>query len=89
MKIKDDFILREIDDEYVIIPIGDETLPFHGLMTINEIGAFLWEQLTHDTTIDALLQSVLDTYEVDEETARKDIIAFIEKLESYQVIEHV
>lgn len=41
MKVDKEFVLREIAGDYVIIPIGRTVLSFNGLITVNEIGAFL------------------------------------------------
>ena len=50
MKIEKDFILREIAGDYVIVPTGKTALEFNGLITVNELGAFIWEKLQQETT---------------------------------------
>ena len=80
MKVDKEFVLREIAGDYVIIPIGRTVLSFNGLITVNEIGAFLWNLLQEDVTKEDLVAKVLDEYEVDEETAREDIQEFLDTL---------
>ena len=80
MKVDKEFVLREIAGDYVIIPIGRTVLSFNGLITVNEIGAFLWNLLQEDVTKEELVAKVLDEYEVDEETAREDIQEFLDTL---------
>ena len=48
MRISDQFILRQIAGEYIIIPTGQTTLKFNGMITVNEQGAFLWEALKEE-----------------------------------------
>ena len=80
MKVDKEFILREIAGEYVIIPTGKTVLSFNGLISVNEVGAFLWNMLQKDVTLDELVTGVLEEYDVDEETAREDIQAFLDVL---------
>lgn len=80
MKVEKEFVLREIAGDYVIIPTGRTVLSFNGLITVNEIGAFLWNHLQENVTIEELVNYVLDEYEVDEETAREDILEFLDTL---------
>lgn len=87
MKIKQGFVLREICGEYVIVPTGEMTLQFNGLMTVNEVGASLWQLLSKDISFDELVKGILDEYEVDESTAKADIQEFLDYLNQYNVIE--
>lgn len=86
MKIEKEFILREIAGDYILVPVGSTALEFNGLLTVNEIGAFLWERLKKETTIDALTAAVLEEYEVDEGTARRDVEEFVASLQKVGVI---
>lgn len=80
MKIQKEFVLREIAGDYVIIPTGKTVLTFNGLITVNEVGADLWKMLQSEVTFEDLLQGILGTYDVDEETAREDIQEFLDTL---------
>lgn len=77
MKIDKQYILRQIAGDYVIIPTGKTTLEFNGLITVNEQGAFLWEQLGTETTEEQLVEAVLEEYEIDRQTARADVAEFL------------
>lgn len=80
MRIKKDFILREIAGDYIIIPTGTTALEFNGLITVNEVGVALWEMLQEEVTLDDLVKGILDEYDVSEEIAREDIQEFLEEL---------
>ena len=81
MRIDKPYILRQIAGEYVILPTGSTTLKFNGMITVNEQGAFLWEKLQQETTRDALVEAVLEEYEVDPETAGADVDEFLDILQ--------
>lgn len=86
MKIEKEFILREIAGEYVIIPVGKTALDFNGLISVNEVGASLWNMLQEDVTMDELVQGILDEYDVEESVAREDIQEFLDNLLKKKII---
>ena len=86
MKVEKEFVLREIAGDNILVPVGESALDFNGLITLNEVGAFLWNKLQNDITIDGLVQEVLNEYEVDEDTARKDILEFVDYLKKADII---
>jgi len=86
MKIKKGFILRQVAGQSVALPCGD-TLDLNMMITLNGTGAFLWEKLQEETTQEALVAALLAEYDVDEETARKSVAAFVEKLKSHDFLD--
>lgn len=87
MKIKEGYLLREVAGNNIVVPVGEGTLNFNGVININEVGAFLWKALENDITEDELLEKLLSEYDVDKDTAKKDITAFIAKLEGEGILE--
>jgi hypothetical protein len=87
MKIDKSFILREIAGDYVIVPTGETALQFNGLITVNEVGAFLWEKLQEEITEQELVEAVLAEYEVDADTAKKDVSEFLDYLVKGSILE--
>lgn len=80
MKVDKEFILREIAGDYIIIPTGKTVLEFNGLITVNEVGVFLWKLLQNEVTYEELVQAVLQEYDVEENVAREDVKEFLENL---------
>ena len=77
IQLEKEYVLRQIEDDYIIVPVGKTTLSFNGMITVNETGAFLWEQLVKGTSKEELLQSLIDTYDVTLEEAKGDINEFL------------
>lgn len=86
MKIRDTYILRSVAGENLVVAVG-ANVNFNSVMTLNESGKFLWEKLTADTTKEALIDALLSEYDVDKETAERDVSAFIEKLKINNILE--
>ena len=87
MKIKEGFELREIADNYVVIPTQGNVVDFSSMIMLNEVSAFLWLQLLEDKTENDLLKAVLKEYDVDKETAAEDIKIFVKELAAAGVID--
>lgn len=81
MRIKEGFELREICGEHVILSHGMDNIDFSKIISLNETAAFLWKQVVGKEAIseDGLVSSLLEAYEVDEETARKDVAQVLAK----------
>ncbi|MBR6476533.1 MAG: PqqD family protein [Lachnospiraceae bacterium] len=87
MKACNDFILRNIVGEYMLVPTGDRMKSFNGTMMLNELAAFVWEKLQNPTSDKELLDAVLFEYDVDEATASADLTVLLEKFQELGVIE--
>lgn len=80
MKLKKDFVLRQIADTWVVLPLGQETIGFNGMLTLNESGALLWKALETGADADALVSVLTGEYIVSESQAQKDVEEFLHKL---------
>ena len=87
MKIKEGFVLKNIDDKILVIPEGKTAASFKGMIVLNETGKFLWDNLQKETKTEELVSAVVERYDVDKETAFKDVLNYVEKLKSAGVIE--
>ena len=87
MKIKDGFIVRCVAGSYIAMPVGERAEEINGVIELTQGGAILWEKLSEDTTVDALVAELLSKFEVDEETARRDTVAFVENLRRSNLLE--
>jgi hypothetical protein len=86
MKIKDGYLLREVAETNVVVPVG-AALNFSGMITLNGTCAFLWKQLSQDTTEDRLLKALLEEYEVEAEAAKRDLSEFLARLKAADILE--
>ena len=87
MKIKKGFTVRNIAGSDIVVPVGNAEKIFNGMITLNESGAFFWNALFKDTTVDEVVKKVTSEYDVDEERAKADVEKFIEQLRENNLIE--
>ena len=83
MKISENYILREIAGEYIVVPTGSAAMDFKGLITLNDTGVFLWKLLQEDDqTEEGLLDALCEEYEAVREEAKADIEEFLQRIRS-------
>ena len=77
MKIKKGFVLRVVGGENVVVPVGELCKTFHGMINLNETGAFLWKFFTVEHTAEEAVDALCAEYEVERERAALDVEKFI------------
>ena len=80
MKTNKSFILREIAGENILVATGEAAQIFNGMITLNEVASFIWNNRDECKTVDKLIASILDEFDIDDETARRDIESFTAEL---------
>jgi len=75
-----DFVYRKIADEVILVPVYKGTADLRALYTLNELGAFLWEQLETPHTLDELKQIITAEYAADEQVVQSDLGQFMQEL---------
>ena len=87
MKINEKFVLRQLVDTWVVLPLADKTIDFNGMMTLNESGVLLWNTLEKGADMDMLVKALTSEYAVSTEQAKSDVEEFIQKLRSSGCLE--
>ena len=80
IKTKDGFLVREFGGKHIVVAIGEMADEFHSLITLNETGYFIFKKLENGIEYNELLNSVTETYAVDETTAKNDLDEFLDKV---------
>ena len=80
MKIKKGFVVREVGGETVVVPVGAMSKTFHGMINLNETGAFLWRFYQTEHSVEEGVEALLAEYDVDKALAQSDVEKFVETL---------
>ena len=86
MRLNSDYVLREIAGDYVLVPTGEAVAKFNGLFGVSEVGARILELLPECTDEASVVSRIVDEYDIDEETAKKDVEEFIADLREKEII---
>ncbi len=88
MKIKSGFILRDVGGKTFVVAVGERSKEFKGMVTLNETGKFIWKALEKETTIEEIVDAMLQAYECDDKAmVEGDVKAFVAKLEGDGILE--
>lgn len=82
MKVNKDYVLRQVADTWVVLPLAETTVDFNGMLKLNESGAMLWRELEKGTDRASLGKLLCDTYEVTEAQALADVDEFLTALQN-------
>lgn len=86
MRISDQYMLRQVADEYLVIPVGEAALKVRGLIGLSESGSLLYRKLQSGCTEEALVHALLAEYDIDADTARADTRAFLDQMRQMGIL---
>lgn len=86
MKVSDQFILRNIAGDNLLIPTGRSALYVKGLILLSESGALLYNKLKDGCTKEALVAALTAEYEVSEQEAALDTEEFLEQMRQLHIL---
>lgn len=74
MRKTKDFSLRQIGKQYMIVDSSEENIDLSCVYTLNASAAYLWKEIGQEEfTNEFLVKRLCDRYDIDEETASKDV----------------
>ena len=88
MKLKYNFVINEVADSMVAVPIGDDMNCFNGFVKMNDIGAYIFRKLENDVTEDTIFADMRKDYpDATDEEIREAIAYFINGLKDKDLID--
>lgn len=85
-RIHSGYVLRQFLEEYLVIPVGLSREAASNMGILNPVGQFLWTLLEEGKTFGQLLDAVVGEFDVDTQTAARDIEEFLEQLDQNQYL---
>ena len=79
-------VTRKTGNEYVLVPIANNIADMNSVNTLNETGAFIWEQINGKRTVEEIISILTEEYDIDKNTASEDVFSFIENMSIYLII---
>ncbi len=87
MKRKDNFSLRNVGGEEILVPLGSQVTDMNGIVILNATGSYVWELLAGDCSLHGLATAVAERFDVDGESVRADIQDFVNELDRLGLLE--
>ena len=73
------FVEKTVGNETVIIPIVGTVAQMEKVFSLNEIGSFIYNNLTSEKSAGEIIRLIINEFEIDEQTAEKDLEQFLNK----------
>lgn len=80
MRTNTDYILKEVAGETLLIPTGEASQRLNGMIRLTETAAFIWKQVDASENLEEIIYHVTEAFEIDRETAKKDVYGFLHEL---------
>lgn len=88
MKAKPGFKLRSVCGENIIVAEGEENIDFSNIISMNESSAYLWNSIQgKEFDKNNLVELLTQEYDVDADTAAKDVDALVAQWMKAGIIE--
>jgi hypothetical protein len=85
----DRIVGRRIAGEYVLVPLVSRGTDADFIYTLNLVAAAIWEALDGRAAGDAVVQTIVEQFEVDPPRAAKGYLELMETLESIAAVQRV
>lgn len=86
MKIKLEFVLREIAGDMLLVPAGKTALDLNGMLTLNEVGGQIWKMLPEVENEAEIVERLLKDYDAEPAQVREDVSEFLERLRGLGIL---
>ncbi len=88
MKLKYEFVVNQVADKKVAVPVGNDLEGFNGFLKMNDIGAYIFNMLKNDVTEDDIVAAMVKDYpDATEAEIRETVHEFIAKLQEAGLVE--
>jgi len=85
----DRIVGRRLADEYILVPIVSRGADVDSIFNLNRVGALIWERLDGRTSGQAVVDAIVQRFEVDAKKAADDYAEFIDKLVAIEAVRRV
>jgi hypothetical protein len=82
-------VTRKTGNEYVLVPVTNNIADMNSVYTLNETGAFIWEQIDGKKNVGEIIAALTGEYEIDTKKAEEDVFQFINDLNEYLIISQI
>jgi hypothetical protein len=79
-------VTRKTGNEYILVPITNNIADMNSVYTLNDTGAFIWDQIDGEKTLEEIIAALTVEYDIDSTNAEKDVFTFIDNMSKYLII---
>jgi hypothetical protein len=79
-------VTRNTGEEYVLVPVINNIADMDSLFTLNETGAFIWEQIDGKKNVRQIVTALTREYNIPGKIAEDDVLEFIDNMREFLII---
>lgn len=79
-------VRREIAGETLLVPVRGRLAQLHRIFVLNDVGAFIWEQIDGKRRLAGIREGLLERFEVSRHEAERDLLEYVEGLRDARLI---
>ena len=87
MKLRGEFVVRNVLDNTVAVPVGQTALQFNGMIMLNAVSRVIWLSLEQETTVESIVEAVIAAFDVESSQAKDLVLEFLQQLRDAQLLE--
>jgi len=81
-----DLVTRCVAGETIIVPVRAHVAELDSIFTLNEVGTLIWERIDGRTQVGQIAEAICRAYQIALEEAGKDVVEFLDCLETAGLI---
>ncbi len=85
----ENIVTRQMGDEVVLVPLSNKVADMTSVITLNEVGGDILKVLETPSTIQDVVDKLVEIYDTDRETLLNDVEKFIKEAVDKGVVEVV
>lgn len=88
-RLSDNFVIRNILDECIIVPKKSQDNEEHGFFALNATSRIIINGINDGKETDDIVSEVCDAFEIDHDSAMADIEEFINEFKNMGIIQEL
>ena len=85
-KRNENFVYRKIEDETILVPLKDNVGAMGSIYNLNEVAAFVWEQIDGKKSLGDIKHRLVEEFEVSAVEAGDDLSEYIAQLKKIEAV---
>ena len=85
----DRMVGRQVADEFILVPLVGRGADVDSILNLNRVGTFIWEAIDGSRNGAAVVEALVQKFEVDRDRAAEDYRGFVAKLVSVHALREV
>ena len=87
MKLKYNFVTRNVADQIIALAVGEDNLKFNGMIKLNSVGEYIFKLLENEISVEQIISKITEKYDVSPEEAENSLKKYLKVLRDNELID--